>query len=68
MLAKAGAAAIGALIDAAKIVIGVMVLIALIGWAKTHPDQAQALVTNAMNTAVALLNKLFTWVATLGDN
>jgi len=68
MLAKVGASVIGALVDAAKIVLGLMALIALIGWAKTHPDQAQALVTNAMNTAMTLLNRLFTWVATLGSD
>ena len=68
MLAKMGASVIGALLDAAKIILLVMVVIALIGWAKTHPDQAQALVTKAMNTLMTLANRFLSWVATLGSN
>lgn len=68
MIDKMGASLVGGLVSAGKIVLGFMALVALIGWAKAHPEQAQALVTNAMNTAVALLNRLFTWLSTLGSN
>lgn len=68
MLQKATAAASAALWKGIEIVLVGALLIALIGWAKTHPEQVQTLLTNAMNTAVTLLTRFFNWLSTLGSN
>lgn len=46
---------------AAKAVALVVFLLAFIGWAKTHPEQAQQMLTKVMNTAAAVV----TWALNL---
>jgi hypothetical protein len=58
MFKRMGAAVVGLLQSALVVVVLVVLLIALVGWAKTNPAQAQAALTKVITTGVAVL----TWV------
>lgn len=59
MLTKLTDGAIKALLGALKVVLLVMVLIALVAWAKTHPASAQDALNKVANAVIAII----TWVA-----
>ncbi len=59
MLTKMTDAALKAVAGAIKIVLLVVVLIALVGWAKTNPETAQL----ALNKIAAAAMAILTWVA-----
>ena len=59
MLTKLTEGAIKALLGAIKVVLLVVVLIALVGWAKANPEAAQAVLNKVAAAAAAVV----TWVA-----
>lgn len=60
-----GKIVVNALQQAIKAVLLIVLVAAVIGWGKAHPEQAQALVTNVMTTLAELIPKLLNAFVTL---
>jgi len=62
MLSKLTDGAVKALIGAIKVVLLVVILIALVAWAKANPATAQAALNNVVRAAVAIVNWVCNWI------
>lgn len=62
MLTKLTDGAIKALLGAIKIVLLVVILIALVAWAKANPTTAQEALNKVVAAAVAIVNWVCDWI------
>jgi|tagenome__1003787_1003787.scaffolds.fasta_scaffold18718336_2 ABC-type nitrate/sulfonate/bicarbonate transport system substrate-binding protein len=62
MFTKLTDGAVKALLGAIKVVLLVVVLIALVAWAKANPDAAQAVLNKVADAAAAIISWVADWI------